>query len=61
MKKNYITPQSTRFAFVEPLAPLCLSKSFGADESGEAASAVWSNRMEMNNQNDGIWGSSVDE
>ena len=61
MKKIYITPQSTCFAFVEPLTPLCLSKNFGADAAGEEASAIWSNQKVMDNQDGGIWGNSHEE
>ncbi len=61
MKKTYITPQSTRFAFVEPLTPLCLSNTYEADTEDDKASAIWSNQMEMDNQNGGIWGNLNDE
>ncbi len=52
-KKQYIAPQSLRYNLIEPLAPLCASQPFEADDSAET-DAAWSNKMERSSIWDGM-------
>lgn len=58
MKKKYIAPSLTAYSYVEPLTPLCESRTFGAgssdETSGGTTSNIWSNKQDSPNQG-GMW------
>lgn len=62
MKKQYITPQSSTFSYVESLSPLCASKTFeigsSDEENGGTTSSAWSIKQQPNQG--GMW-SHMDE
>ena len=58
MNKQYIAPKLTVYNYIETLAPLCTSQTFGVGSSDEpnggTTSSIWSNEKQQPTQS-GIW------
>ena len=59
MKKTYIKPASNQFCFIEPLTPLCESRTFKYGDATDTTNESWSNKKEnpvWGGQSKGPWG-----